>query len=494
MTEMKRKLKRAFSLFLSLLMLCSVSTTVLFAEDAAGTAKIAANDLAAYGQLSTDIKAAETPQLRPTVDGKVSENEYTNKFRITYASAGMAFEGASETNKTDIAQYFDFYISYDAEKIYMAAVVQEDAYTFKNGNNAYSMLTLNFGFHTDGSSVTAMDRMECTLSINTDNSCFAGNAYYEYDSTGKWYTNSTHNKEGKNWDYMGSVMPQKKFVRSTDTDGNNITVYEFCLSKAILKKAFNLSELPDSCYFWFENIGSKDANGSRTGWQKYRHVLSTEEKSALSTEYKWTASFVGHLLHFVDNVNVSTMVGAELRMAEPTGLRFQTTVDKAFYDALVEKHGQENVTFGTLIAPAAYVTEAGAFTKEALDKLVKTSDKYLDVQTQTPYASDDKTYTFAGSIGNILSDHLTLEFAAAGYIQAGDEIYYSVWYTSRTASSVAIAALKDTKTTQTGEYQYAMKVNDTTVYSPYTLEQRVEINKLAVWGSDTYGASIGWEE
>ena len=61
--------------------------------------------------------------------------------------------------------------------------------------------------------------------------------------------------------------------------------------------------------------------------------------------------------------NMVTLEGASARLAEPSGLRFQTEISKEYYNSL------SNVKMGTLIAPEAYVEQAGAFTKEALETL-----------------------------------------------------------------------------------------------------------------------------
>lgn len=283
-------------LLFSVLALLLVCITVL--PSAAATTPLAYN-LSAYGQQTIVVgKATTTP---PTVDGTVSENEYTKKVRITYESDGMYFEGTAVDDKTQVAQYIDLYFSYDDEKIYMAAVVQEDAYTHKDDSGSYSTLTLNFGFHTDGSPITAMDRMECTLNIQDKAATkfFAGNGYYEYDGTGAYYPNAEHasaDKNTKNWGYMSAVMPDKFFARDTDDNNKNITVYEFSLSKTVLAQAFGLTELGNTCYFYFNDFATNNDAGRRTGLQAYRQVLGDEAYLALVNEYGWAASFVGHLL------------------------------------------------------------------------------------------------------------------------------------------------------------------------------------------------------
>lgn len=264
--------------------------------------------LSEYGQQTFLVgKPTETP---PTVDGAVSEGEYTNCLHLTPESEGMAQIGV--TNQGALADYIDIYVSYDADNIYMAAVVQEDEYSFKNEstNNQYSALCVNFGYRTNGSSVQAMDRMECTLSINDSagTSFFTGIGYYEYASDGKYYQNLEADPpvQGKDWSFMNQLMPEKKFVRTVDEEQKNITVYEFSMSKAVLKNAFRTDTLSDTAYFWFESYAT--SGGARIGNLAYRHLLSDEETIALIEDYGWCASFVGHLMVFGEEMELDLTV------------------------------------------------------------------------------------------------------------------------------------------------------------------------------------------
>lgn len=471
---MKKRLLKAFSLFLSLLMVLSVSTTVLYAETEAS--KPLANDLASVGQQT--IYVGDKATTAPEIDGVFHASEYSWVRTFRDGDAGVYQNGVM--NGATVPSYMTVGVAYDDDYIYLASVVQEDEYSHRD-NSKYNAFVFNLGFDMGEGCNAAMKRMVMTLSLYKDGRFFAGNGFMTFTGNG---TAST------SWSYLNTLMDAKSYARGTDTNGKAITTYEVKVKKSVLKTAFGVEDL-STAYLYFWNNITKD--GAASGDIRYAVKLDSATTQKFKNAYGWCPTFFGHMLRF-ERADVSTRFGAELRIAEPTGLRFLTTVDKAFYDELVEKHGQDKVTFGTLIAPAAYVKEAGTFTKEALDKLEKTSVKYLDVRTQTPYTYGADTYTFAGSIGNILSQNLELEFAAIGYVEADGVIYYSVEHTSRSASAIAIAALKDTNTVKTGEYQNEMTVNGKTVYSPYTAAQRKEINKLAVWGDDSYGASIGWEE
>lgn len=172
---------------------------------------------------------------------------------------------------------------------------------------------------------------------------------------------------------------------------------------------------------------------------------------------------------------MNTLPGASIRMDSPTGLRFATEFDTAFLAALAEQYGGENVTVGTLIAPEAFVKEAGSFTKEALDALEKQSATYLDVVAGQPYRQGGDSMTYVGSVVNILEKHYELNYAAIGYVTVNGQTYYAPSYTVRSVCEIAAAALADLSEAQNDEYAYAVTVGDKTFYSPYTEAQRATL-------------------
>ncbi len=193
-----------------------------------------------------------------------------------------------------------------------------------------------------------------------------------------------------------------------------------------------------------------------------------------------------------DEWGLSTLWGASMRTASPSGLRFETRISKAAYNSLVETYGADKVKMGTVIVPAVYVLEAESFTKASLEQLEKTGTKYLDVRADAFFRETENDYVFSASVVNIREENRELAFAAIGYIEINGESHYSRTIAQRSVSEVAIAALKDTATEQTAEYAYPMKVNGQTVYSYLTVEERTIINGFAVWGDDSYGAQIEW--
>ena len=143
---------------------------------------------------------------------------------------------------------------------------------------------------------------------------------------------------------------------------------------------------------------------------------------------------------------LTTAHGAAIRTDLPTGLRFSTTISKAEYEELCSTY--KSVKFGTIIAPAAYVEQAGEFTKDALDNLGYTKN-YLDIGGVV--IDDGETVSFNGCIVNIYEQHYELEYAGRGYILLEDYngnetvIYadYENEYYVRSVYFVAVKALGD---------------------------------------------------
>lgn len=175
---------------------------------------------------------------------------------------------------------------------------------------------------------------------------------------------------------------------------------------------------------------------------------------------------------------MNTLPGASVRLNEPTGLRFETEFDSSFVEALIAEYGADAVAVGTLIAPEAFVKEAGGFTREALDALQKQSATYLDVVAPQPYRQNVGSVTYVGSVADILEKHYTLNYAAIGYITVQGQTYYAPVYTVRSVCEVASAALADLSENQNAEYANMVTIDGKTYYSPYTEAQRAVLQSF----------------
>ncbi len=118
---------------------------------------------------------------------------------------------------------------------------------------------------------------------------------------------------------------------------------------------------------------------------------------------------------------------ASYRSDDPTGIRWITTMDD--YQAEVLVASGLNYTVSTLISPKKYVDAAGGLTKAQLTSWLTTlgeSDFALaafDLTATDWYGS--VTGQFAGSLVNVKSDNLSLQFSGAGYLAIGEDIVYA---------------------------------------------------------------------
>ncbi len=158
----------------------------------------------------------------------------------------------------------------------------------------------------------------------------------------------------------------------------------------------------------------------------------------------------------------------EIRLTSPGGIRFVSKIDVAKYRELngMMREGTvvTDMKIGTLIAPAAYVEQAGDFTFEALDKLPH-SVNYVKVDAKINQwynndKDDDGYYEFAGTISDIKLGHQTTRFVGVGYIELtlkSGEVKYIYGNYSRGGASISdlsAAKLENTAGLTAGQIQY----------------------------------------
>ena len=152
----------------------------------------------------------------------------------------------------------------------------------------------------------------------------------------------------------------------------------------------------------------------------------------------------------LSELDIQAVEGASVRIGEVAGIRFKTMINKAQLDAIVDANGESNVEIGTLITPTKYVKGADAFTMAALDafKEIKGFENPAYVKVKATYTmpfetTEDGYYVYAGSLENILSDNVMLDFSGIGYVKVGDEVVYAKYNefnSSRTVGYVAYRA------------------------------------------------------
>lgn len=193
----------------------------------------------------------------------------------------------------------------------------------------------------------------------------------------------------------------------------------------------------------------------------------------------------------VTDITLKTLTGASVRLDEPTGLRFDTEINKSLLDTLC---ATDNITvqIGTLIAPTKYVQAAGTFTADALDTYKKEQGFAFDTYIDVPFDTDvyefleetDTAYTFSGAVANLYESNYNLAYSAVGYltITVGDlsVTFYSDYIEqdhSRTVAFVAWAAYTDRADVQSEDYPYYVDKEGN--YSPYSNSSLDKIKAFA---------------
>ncbi len=159
--------------------------------------------------------------------------------------------------------------------------------------------------------------------------------------------------------------------------------------------------------------------------------------------------------------------GAGVRLDHPTGLRFETRIDKAAYDALASDGA--TLQTGTVILPTDYMPKDGILTKSRLDAQ---NIAYLDVVNSgwanADTAAQDGYYQYYGSVVDLNGGNYQRSFSAVSYLtvtkNGTSETIYSSYRAedhSRSVAQVSILAVNS------GDYDGADKAADKQLLQNY---------------------------
>ncbi|MBD9055950.1 MAG: hypothetical protein EGR36_08100 [Eubacterium ventriosum] len=158
-------------------------------------------------------------------------------------------------------------------------------------------------------------------------------------------------------------------------------------------------------------------------------------------------------------LNVTMTKGASIRLAAPTGLRFQTTVKSGNGIAADEILNSKTVTTGTLITTLdLYTTHGNTLTKESASIYT-----VLDIANNGWFGeeSNKETGKFCGSIINIQKENYGRKFIAVGYATINylngksKTVYAEV--TENNAKSIQYVAEKVQKSAAYDKYTHAQQ-------------------------------------
>lgn len=161
-------------------------------------------------------------------------------------------------------------------------------------------------------------------------------------------------------------------------------------------------------------------------------------------------------------LSVTMTKGASIRLAAPTGLRFQTTVTSGNGIAADEILNSTTVTTGTLITTLdLYTTHGNTLTKESTYTV-------LDIANNGWFGEESKKETgkFCGSIIKIQKENYGREFIAVGYA--------TINYSNGDPKTVYADVTESNGKSIQG---VAQKIKDSNKFDGYSAEQKDIINK-----------------
>ena len=189
------------------------------------------------------------------------------------------------------------------------------------------------------------------------------------------------------------------------------------------------------------------------------------------------------------SIAISTDSTAAVKLdTAASGLKFNTTINKNDYDALISSGvSADSISYGTVITFKSYVDavqDMGRnFTMADFDDVIVGGTAYIN-DTGVNMTSDGNNYNFSGAVINVEAKNYSREYCAVGYLKIGDVIVYSANYATRSIADVAESAYEDRADAQSAIYANIIAANSTHAinaadsYSAYTEAQLTVLKSL----------------
>ena len=190
-----------------------------------------------------------------------------------------------------------------------------------------------------------------------------------------------------------------------------------------------------------ERVTYTKKNSNAALGAEYYAALFAEEDLAVKlvcfqvgeTVYGPEDTFVidGDLVVTATVVGYQTTDGAAVRLLTPTGIRYETKIDKATYDYLVGLYGTANIETGTYIVPRSYLgfTEFAAYFADGANV---DGEDYVKIVNEgfnnAATAETDGFYKYYGSLVDIFPHNYCTEFFGIGYIKFFDGVNEYIVY------------------------------------------------------------------
>lgn len=302
-------MKKTLALILCLIMVAAIAVSAISADE---TKLIDGRELEQYGQIHYYLGAPVEEAKKPNVaDGKVTEGEYlvSRWFDTTVPTDAKAT--ASETNGYNETQGATIHISYDENKLYLAAEVVDTNYF---GDKDYVMFQV--GGRDGGRTVDAVSRLNFTVRGDASEGMLSGanakSGFGEFDKNddGSWKA-----KSGKGFDDF--VATEDKSI-SYDKNTNILTCEVAINLEAFLEFWGNDQELENLRLYIFLvlNCYGDSSEGANDG-PKYQGYIWHYMDSGLDPNLKmnfvldypessYFMEFFPHIIHFCEEPEPTT--------------------------------------------------------------------------------------------------------------------------------------------------------------------------------------------
>ena len=227
---------------------------------------------------------------------------------------------------------------------------------------------------------------------------------------------------------------------SVGGSGADLTVMEKPESVTVNVVAKDDSVISTQDYDFGDNYVFPESNAEHfLGWNVGQALYNENDEITLYNDITVTET----------TFEFRAMVGASIRVVDPSGIRFGTMVNKADWDKLADL-GIE-ITTGTLITPTDYLADENVFNGESsLKPSARLKDIKNDGFATTVNEDGVDYYVYYGSLVNLQNHNYSRAFSGIGYATltvAGVETTIYGGYTkanqSRSIYQVAKAALAD---------------------------------------------------
>ncbi len=265
---------------------------------------------------------------------------------------------------------------------------------------------------------------------------------------------------------------------TTTTDGGT----NYVLASGFVAKTLANSDIFDTFLncsnFGTVECGAKAAainsyayEGIASDFENYGAIIGATVSNTTIDGYEEEADLTV-VEHNCKNDSIITMkTGASVKLSDPSGLRFRATVNNNAVSKLQALLGDgASLSYGTLIAPEQFVSDADAYTHSAMEDYsnVNGFKAYVDVKVVNNEWFDGIEGEIAGSVVDLKPALYGVEFTGRAYVAVTVNGYTYYLYANapqtRSISYVAEKALGDVLYVKDGVY-YELKGEE---YVSYT--------------------------